>query len=391
MASQPIPQRPTVTKSFAQVAEQFQYPTEDQGSRICFYLRTKALVDKLTDTETNINIGEHVLPVRRLLSKAKRVTISNVRPQIPDSIIMEELAKINIKPVSRIAQIRAGITVPGCSHICSFRSSMHIEPEGIERLPGNMLINHNDTGFWIYFSAEKMTCFLCKEEGHNARHCKNVELLTPANSQVDSDNTGGASSTNQEISTSIESQEEKTVDHTHSDHQFLKPQKPPQSSKRPAPSETSSSSVEKKAESAGIGTGARGHRYATRKKYKTTPESLEKSDLVKQLEPAAAHLKANHEQFSLSFDNLVDFLYETHGKRNALEVASKFTIDTENLNDMLQEVCGMITVRKLKSQIDKIRKCISTGAQMDSDNDFSADDACSQGDNDPSRYDDYMQ
>ena len=38
-----------------------------------------------------------------------------------------------------------------------------------------MQINYDDTNYWIYFSTEKLTCFLCKEEGHLAKFCKNVD------------------------------------------------------------------------------------------------------------------------------------------------------------------------------------------------------------------------
>ncbi|KAJ8671609.1 hypothetical protein QAD02_002868 [Eretmocerus hayati] len=243
------------TKSFGKVAEQFQFPTEDQavildavegstindyvpalvrvinaqddahvsrisGSRICFYLKTKALVDELTVTETNVNIGKHALSVRRLLSKVKRVTISYFHPRIPDSDSMEEWAKMNIEPVSRIAEIRERITVPGCSHICSFGarciSSLSTSRDYQE-------IRSSSTMTPVFGFISQLIYFLCEEEGHIARHCKNTELPAPANFQADSDNTGAASSTNQDNSTFTESLEDKTDDHDHSIHQYLKP------------------------------------------------------------------------------------------------------------------------------------------------------------------------
>lgn len=199
----------TTTVSFARIVQQGQFPTKEQAivmdsverntvqkytvalgnlinsrnicyvsrishGRICFYLSSKDLVDQLTDNNSKINIGTNTLEIRSLILKTKRIIISNVCLIIPHITIEEKLKKkMDITPVSQITSIRAGIKEYG--HILSFHRQMYVRPEDVQKIPENMQINYNDTTYWIYLSAEKLTCFLCKEEGHLAKYCKNTE------------------------------------------------------------------------------------------------------------------------------------------------------------------------------------------------------------------------
>ena len=140
--------------------------------RICLNLNNKESADKLINMK--VNIGQHFLEIRPLISRAKRVIISNACPIIPNGAILDELAKVNITPCSQITYIRAGINDPGFSHVLSFRRQMYINPDDLPRLPTSISINTDGTDYFIYLSAEKMTCFLCKE-GHTAKHCKNID------------------------------------------------------------------------------------------------------------------------------------------------------------------------------------------------------------------------
>ncbi|KAM0734621.1 Transposon TX1 uncharacterized 82 kDa protein [Formica fusca] len=207
----PTTTNPTTIVSFARIVQQRQFPTKEQAivmdsveghtvqeytvalgnlinprniryvsrishGRICFYLNSKDIVDQLTDNNTKINIGNNTFEIRPLISKAKRIIISNVCPIISHTTIEEELKKkIGITPVSQITSIRAGISIPEYGHILSFCRQMYVHPKDVQKIPENMQINYDDTTYWIYLSAEKLTCFLCKEERHLAKYCKNTE------------------------------------------------------------------------------------------------------------------------------------------------------------------------------------------------------------------------
>ena len=98
--------------------------------------------------------------------------ISNVQPCIPTATIFNELQQLDIVPVSPITTIKAGIHRPELGHLLSFRKQMFIKQEDIEKIPNNLRINHEGVSYWIYFSTGKLTCYICHEEGHLAKHCK---------------------------------------------------------------------------------------------------------------------------------------------------------------------------------------------------------------------------
>lgn len=141
--------------------------------RVCLYLSSVALVDRLVCPGNNkINIKSNILEIRPLIVNTQRITFSNVCPIIPHEIIIAKLMEIGITPKSQMTFIRAGINEPGYSHIMSFRRQIYINPTDVEKLPGVLQINFDSTLYNIYVSTEKISCFLCKQEGHIAKHCK---------------------------------------------------------------------------------------------------------------------------------------------------------------------------------------------------------------------------
>ena len=150
----PMKQKTPSTSSYAQIAQQTQFPTREQAivldsvegisiqeytvaigkitdpknirfvsrishGRVCLYLNSKENANKLTESNKKIIIGQHVLEIRPLISKAKRIILSNVCPIIPHHIIQEELVKHNIRLSSQITFIRAGINDPSYAHVLS--------------------------------------------------------------------------------------------------------------------------------------------------------------------------------------------------------------------------------------------------------------------------------
>lgn len=80
--------------------ENILYVSRISNSRICLYLSSKELVANLCDNNTQVNIGNTNLSIRPLISKSKRIIISNVCPIIPHSVIETELKRLDINPVS---------------------------------------------------------------------------------------------------------------------------------------------------------------------------------------------------------------------------------------------------------------------------------------------------
>ncbi|KAJ4444777.1 hypothetical protein ANN_06574 [Periplaneta americana] len=102
------------------------------NGRICIYLASKKIVEELTTKYQQIMINNESLQLRPFLTKYKRVILSNVCPVIPHSLIEESLLQFDVKPMSPIEYIKAGISTPGFSHILSFRRQMYVQPDDFE-------------------------------------------------------------------------------------------------------------------------------------------------------------------------------------------------------------------------------------------------------------------
>lgn len=140
------------------------------NSRICLYLATKQIADELLDKK--IILKDNALAIRPLISRAKRIILSNVCPVIPHEFLENELRKLHIKLESRMSFVKCGISEPGFAHISSFRRQIYISPTDIPKIPKSLNIQYEDTSYWIYLSnSETLSCFVCQQEGHLARQC----------------------------------------------------------------------------------------------------------------------------------------------------------------------------------------------------------------------------
>lgn len=69
----------------------------------------------------------------------------------------------------------------------SFSRQMYINHENIPKLPRSLLINVNENQFRVFFTDDKITCFLCKSVGHTTINCKkNTENKSISDHLLDS-------------------------------------------------------------------------------------------------------------------------------------------------------------------------------------------------------------
>ncbi|KAE9528624.1 hypothetical protein AGLY_012199 [Aphis glycines] len=149
------------------------------NNRFCIFLSSKQILDNLIDTHPFITINNQELQIRRLNNPAKRIVISNVCPSINNQTILDHLKMINITPVSQISHLKAGIFAEGYDHILSFRRQMYIKYDDTPKIPSSLLISANDSQFRIFFTDDKITCFICKSTGHTSSTCKkSIMILT---------------------------------------------------------------------------------------------------------------------------------------------------------------------------------------------------------------------
>ena len=375
--------------SYARITQQMQFPTREQAivldavdglsvhqytvaigklidpknirfvsrishGRVCLYLSSKELVDKLTDNPTKVNIDTHRIEIRPLMSKAKRIIISNVCPIIPHQFILDELIKYNVKPASQITFIRAGMSDPGYSHILSFRRQIYIQPEDVSKIPETMKINYNNTVYWIYFSAEKLTCFLCKEEGHLAKFCKNFEETTQSAS-IDSVATQVNSSQNNidNIDINTISTESEELEVNNKDRDTMPP---PSRTKRVRSNTTSTTSTAKEPSPKHNDPSHHKIVQSPKKPRKLPRTDISLEEVITQAQSVQEIVDKNEQNFPLDYKTFTEFLHSTYGKSNILDIAKTYTNDIPALIKMLAQLIEYIEDRKLKSRIKRLRK-----------------------------------
>ena len=292
--------------------------------RVCFFLNSKDTVDRLIDNESKLTIGELSIPIRPYISRAKRIIISNVLPIIPTQLLIDEFEKLQIPLMSQITYLRAGNNEPGYTHIISFRRQVYINPEDVSKLPPSIKINYDDTIYWIYFSTEKLTCFLCKEEGHAARFCKNVAELPTILPSIETDN-------------GIENEET-----TKAEKSMASPLTEPMSSNASSCGGTSTTADQAN------------KKIIKKPKRETKGSEISISAIQAQLDPAKEFIKKNSKNFPLDFDHLSEFLFKAYDNINILETSRTYTQDTSAIVNMLVELTPHILERKLKSRIGRL-------------------------------------
>ena len=99
----------------------------------------------------HITIDNQTIKLRRLHNPDKRIILSNVFPNIPNS------------PISFL---QAGSIANGLYHVLSFRRQLFVSHDDIGKLSTSMLINYDSANYKIFLSNDTVTCFLCKKEGH---------------------------------------------------------------------------------------------------------------------------------------------------------------------------------------------------------------------------------
>lgn len=139
------------------------------GGRVCVFLSSKRLVEELNGKK--VQVKDHLLKIRPLLEKNKRIVISNVCPVIPHDVLVNALKQRGIRIMSQMHYLRAGLNKPGRSHILSFRRRVYVKEEDEPKIPESLQISYEETSYWVYLSTDSTSCFICKQSGHIAKLC----------------------------------------------------------------------------------------------------------------------------------------------------------------------------------------------------------------------------
>lgn len=146
------------------------------NNHFCVYFDNKNIVNDIMNFNWSIIVNNHIIPIRKLENQSIRIIISNVPPIIPHITITKALNIININTLSPITFLKAGFTVEDLSYIISFRKQTHIPHKDISKLLGTFVTKFEGTDYWVLFTHDTLTCYLCEKTGHSSAQCKNTSV-----------------------------------------------------------------------------------------------------------------------------------------------------------------------------------------------------------------------
>lgn len=334
------------------------------NNRVCMYLASKEIADTLIEANSNITVGNNSLVIRPLLTKNKRIILSNVCPIIPHHILLQELNKIHVKTSSAISFIRAGISEPGFAHIMSFRRQVYVHPDEVNKLPESLKIEYDNTTYWIYLSTDSVSCFICKQQGHLAKHCpENITEID--NSSSESAPTVINQTTN--INDSAFPPLEPVGKIQSSPLSFVKTRNTKRALSDTSSSQTSlpkvspDTSLPNDPNSSGVLT-APLKNTVTRKKPKRDA-SLSFSSTDDQLEqlilPLKEILSTESKTYSLDYIQFKSFLEKTKGSSDINEIAREYTDNNDDIISILRNTYPLLKERSIKNRFTRLIKKLS--------------------------------
>lgn len=348
-------------------AKNILFSSRISNNRICIYLSSKNAVDKFMSEYGTITINEETLSARRLITPTERLILSNVCPTIPHQNIENELRKLGLNLVSPMSFRKIGVTNPEYSHILSFRRQIYISPPTDMEIPESLLISYDDTSYRIFLSLDGLGCFKCKSHGHIAAHCPTNNTNSSQQNILSSQL---IDSHQIEMETpSIEPTLTKAATVTN-DHQLepilptlkrqfteiLTPPEIPQNEKQYYFAKPADRSLKKS------------------KQQNALDKSALAISTTQLLSPAKKFIES--QKFVLNFEQLSDFLFNTHGVPEPVDIALSYTPDLLGLCSMLEKVYPHLEARGFKSKFTKVRRKLLNHLQIQTseyDSDSSTD------------------
>lgn len=350
-------------------------------NRICIYMISEEKADELVNSHKQVTINNHLLEIRPLNVKTQRILISNVHSSIPNESIEAILLKLQVTPKSIITRLKTGLHDAGYTHLLSHRRKVYVDPVDVNKIPQSAQLVHDNISYWIYFSSEKLSCFLCKEEGHLAKHCRSTATQNAASEshqshnnpdELDSISTGNSDQTtslnnSNKIQENTSQQDLNLTKNTFTTLEIKNRKRPPLNpslsvtiSSDDAPSlqeeqyEASPSNLCKSP------TENQTFKQPKKKLKINTPYTTE--EIMKQLEPVIAHYNEKKVSPPMNFQKLANFLQQTYGVSDIEGVLKTCNLSSEPVIIILKEAYAHVRCSKLNKRITRILGKIVTSS-----------------------------
>lgn len=141
-------------------------------NRICVYFDSKKVADDFVRQPGGIQINGSFIAAEKLAVPSKKLILSNVYDELPDTLILEELKRNGLKPTSRIIDIPMGLKdMEGYSHIRSFRRIVYVNEIANVQIPHFIKLTYENLNYRIFVNDDEARCYICQETGHFSSKC----------------------------------------------------------------------------------------------------------------------------------------------------------------------------------------------------------------------------
>lgn len=330
------------------------------NNRICIYLSNVDLVDTVISHGDTIKINNLDVGIRRLITPAKRIILSNVCPTIPHSILEDEIRKLGLKTASPMSFLRASLTGQEFAHILSFRRQIYVQPDDIIELPSSVVIQYEETQYRIFLSYDSLVCFQCKEKGHVAKHCPQNETLRETAEINNTDDTEGNHLISGPLNQPTNDEQETvsrdlTLLQTTSATEIVTTvtsasKRPPSPSSCSGNSSQVSETLFKKPDESSM-------MKHTNKKPKTASPT-EKIPLDILMEPIKQAFLEVPESLNLNYEQITNFFDNVKGCKDIVSLASTYTDDLTGLLKTLHTIYPYFQNRGIKHRCTTVQRKI---------------------------------
>lgn len=315
------------------------------NNRICIYLSSRQMVDNLLKTHNKIKIEETEITIRRLITPAKRIIISNVCPSIPHDFLETVLINSGLSLVSPISFLRAGIPGDEFSHILSFRRQVYVSPNQEENreLQTSMLITYEETNYRIFLSSDNMECYICKKSGHIASNCPNADEQFPTLTDIQTQ-----SSKKRPAPASSPTPTEQNV----AVQNLIDMETTPTPPKFKSPTTTHHLKDSKPDTETEL--------QMKKLKKSTSTDSITNKEAYDSIQDI---INKSPAEYILSSENFRSFLENSHGNNDPISEARRFTSDIRSLLNNMQTIYSQLSNRSMRNRFTRLSKKIKKQLQ----------------------------
>ncbi|CAH2018881.1 unnamed protein product [Acanthoscelides obtectus] len=292
------------------------------NGRMCMYLSNTDSVDKIITEHKSIKVQDHDIEIRRLVTPAQRLVISNVCPSVPNNIIESSLTTMGLKLLSRITYLRVGMPENEYNHILSFRRQVYIAPP-VSEIIDSTTITFEETTYMIFFSVDGPSCTLCKQTGHTLEKCPKSQSRnedTETRMELESSNVHNKTNT-LSLNMTATIQDNSVSEETRPKRQI---------STSPVSTNTQPTLTE-----------------APTKRIKTSKVSEE---------PAEGFINSRFTSTKLNVSEVADMIENTYKSKDIIATFRNYTNNIPDMNQFLAELYSHLKERSTKIKITKIRK-----------------------------------